>query len=84
MPNRAVNKVNKAVYPLLSDSLQSKGGGFTSPPNASALSIDPGSIKLQLTNVIPTYPSVPTTITTINLSTNFILFIIFLLCVSSP
>ena len=70
-----IDKVNKAVYPLLSDSLQSKGGGFTNPPNASAPSIDPGMRKLQLANVIPTYPSVPTTRVIINLSINFRFFI---------
>ena len=44
-PSNAVNKVNKASYPLLSDSLQSNGGGFNKPPKAFALFIEPGTKK---------------------------------------
>jgi hypothetical protein len=53
-----VRIVNKVSYPLLSDSLQSKGGGFFNPPRTLALMIDPGNMKLQAMKFNPTNPTV--------------------------
>ncbi len=49
-----VNIVINVSYPLLSDSLQSNGGGFFNIPITLALFIDPGIRKLQEIKFNPT------------------------------